>query len=184
MFVFPRLFSEEPRRISLSQSCQGHLFGKKHRTIFLSWRRQPHANESYRGHPCGSDSSQAPVQRSPILSPNKYRMLPLIFLYLFESCWWWRRRCCCYFFRFGIRPSNVHAYTREVRPAHANDRVARKANYGLNGLLVTVSEGSQFPIDCCQVPYGTTQSMQKKLRWSYALLPETSSNCPKPDHCR
>ena len=29
--------------------------------------------------PCGSDSSQAPVQRSPILTPNKYRMLILTF---------------------------------------------------------------------------------------------------------
>ena len=29
--------------------------------------------------PCGSDSSQAPVQRSPILTPNKYRMLTLTF---------------------------------------------------------------------------------------------------------
>ena len=29
--------------------------------------------------PCGSDSSQAPVQRSLILTPNKYRMLTLFF---------------------------------------------------------------------------------------------------------
>ena len=29
--------------------------------------------------PCGSDSSQAPVQRSLILTPNKYRMLTLTF---------------------------------------------------------------------------------------------------------
>ena len=29
--------------------------------------------------PCGSDSSQAPVQRSPVLTPNKYRMLTLTF---------------------------------------------------------------------------------------------------------
>ena len=29
--------------------------------------------------PCGSDSSQAPVQRSLILTPNKYRMLILTF---------------------------------------------------------------------------------------------------------
>ena len=31
------------------------------------------------GPPCGSDSSQAPVQRSLILTPNKYRMLTLTF---------------------------------------------------------------------------------------------------------
>ena len=30
--------------------------------------------------PCGSDSSQAPVQRSLILTPNKYRMLTCNFL--------------------------------------------------------------------------------------------------------
>ena len=59
------------------------------------------------------------------------------------------------FFRFCIRPSNVHAYTREVRSEHANDRVARKANYGVNGLLVTTSEGSQFPIDPCQLRYNS-----------------------------
>ena len=29
--------------------------------------------------PCGTDSSQAPVQRSLILTPNKYRMLILTF---------------------------------------------------------------------------------------------------------
>ena len=133
--------------------------------------------------PCGSDSSQAPVQRSLILTPNKYRMLILTccnFLNVVDDD---DDGAVVIFFRFCIRPSNVHAYTRKVRSEHANDRVARKANYGVNGLLVTVSEGSQFPIDSCQVTYGTTQSMQKKLRRSYAVFAETSSNYQKPDHC-
>ena len=65
------------------------------------------------------------------------------------------------FIRFWIRLRNVHAYTREVRSEHASDRVARKANYGVTYLLATASGGSQFHITAAQVPYGTTQPMQK-----------------------
>ena len=123
-------------------------------------------------------------QRSLILTPNTYGMLTLTFCNFLNVVDDDDDGAVVIFFRFCIRPSNAHAYTRKVRSEPANDRVARNANYGVNGLLVTVSERSQFPIDSCQVPYGTTQSMQKKLRCSYALFPETSSNCPKPDHCR
>ena len=122
-------------------------------------------------------------QRSLILTPNKYGMLTLTFCNFLNVVDDDDDGAVVIFFRFCIRPSNVHAYTREVRSEHASDRVARRANYGVNGSLVTASEGNQLPIDPRQVPYGTTQPMQKRLSWSYVLFRETSSNCQTPDHC-
>ena len=78
--------------------------------------------------PCGSDSSQAPVQRSLILTPNKYRMLTLTFckfLNVVDD----DDDGAVVIFSFLIRPSNVHAYIREVRPEHCREYVQRTANY-------------------------------------------------------
>ena len=64
-----------------------------------------------------------------------------------------------------IRPSNVHAYTREVRPEHGRYRVERKAysNYGTNHLLVSelpTDHGSELPIDLCLELFYTSLSMR------------------------
>ena len=77
------------QRTAHRHSCQGHLFGKKHRTslgtfelnLGYSWvgGDSPMRISLIVAPPCGSDSSQAPVQRSLILTPNKYRMLTLTF---------------------------------------------------------------------------------------------------------
>ena len=70
-----------------------------------------------------------------------------------------------FIFSFCIRPSNAHAYTREVRPEHGRYRVERKAysNYGANGLLVSelpTDHGSELPIDLCLELFYTSQSMR------------------------
>ena len=70
-----------------------------------------------------------------------------------------------FIFSFCIRPSIVHAYTREVRPEHGRYRVERKAysNYGANGLLVSElppDHGSELPIYLCLELFYTSQSMR------------------------
>ena len=77
-----------------------------------------------------------------------------------------------FIFSFCIRPSNVHAYTREVRPEHGRYRVERKAysNYGANGLLVSelpTDHGSELPIDLCLELFYTSQSMRMLNNWTH-----------------
>ena len=67
-------------------------------------------------------------QRSLILTPNTYGMLTLTFcnfLNIVDD----DDDGAVVIFSFWIRPSNVHAYIREVRPEHCREYVQRTANY-------------------------------------------------------
>ena len=65
-----------------------------------------------------------------------------------------------FIFSFCIRPSNAHAYTREVRRQHSRHRIAWKANYGVNRLLAKAPQCSELPIDLCLQLFETHQSMR------------------------
>ena len=60
-------------------------------------------------------------------------------------------------FSFWIRPNNVRAYIREVRPEHCRDRVQRKATYGvirLTGNIVSWQPTAHLSLEL----FYTTQS--------------------------